>query len=83
MEGVAVSGNRTGGKLAAATNKAKYGEGYYAVIGSAGGKASNTGGYAKAIPCVCVTIAGDHFVRNCAGRRGGLTSRRTKEVIDG
>lgn len=40
-----MAGTKAGGKAAAATNKAKYGEDYYAKIGEQGGKNGNTGGW--------------------------------------
>ena len=40
-----MSGNVTGGKKAALANKERYGEDFYARIGSKGGKNSHTGGF--------------------------------------
>ena len=41
-----MAGTLEGGKIAAATNKKKYGKDYYALIGRKGGKCGNTGGFA-------------------------------------
>lgn len=38
---------KAGGAKVAATTKRKYGEDYYKLIGSKGGKASNNGGFAS------------------------------------
>ena len=44
-----MSGNETGGKRAAATNKRKYGEDFYRKIGSIGGSKSKGGGFGSEI----------------------------------
>lgn len=62
-----MAGTKPGGKLAAATNKKRYGSDFYARIGAKGGKAGHTGGF----------YANRELARN-AGRKGGLKSRRTK-----
>lgn len=61
-------GTKAGGKKAAATNKARYGDDWYKKIGAAGGRSSNTGGFA-AMPRWKVVEA---------GRKGGRVSKRTK-----
>lgn len=61
-----MSGTKAGGMKAAATNKAKYGEGFYARIGKMGGQNGHTGGFAAMDP---------ERVREC-GRKGGSISRR-------
>lgn len=63
-----MAGTIEGGKAAAVTNKAKYGESFYANIGAKGGRNGNTGGFA----------AGEkgRKLASIAGRKGGLTSRR-------
>lgn len=40
-----MSGTHEGGLKTAATNKAKYGENYYALLGHLGGRVSKTGGF--------------------------------------
>jgi general stress protein YciG len=60
-----MSGTKTGGQKAAATNKAKYGKDFYARIGQMGGKLGHTGGFA----------ANRELARE-AGRIGGRISRR-------
>ena len=62
-----MSGTRKGGLKAAKTNKEKYGADFYMKIGKAGGKKSNTGGFA----------ANPELAR-IAGRKGGKKSRRKK-----
>ena len=71
-----MSGNRIGGRLAAETNKKRYGEGFYAKIGSLGGKNSNSGGFAKRAPCNCRLIYLPHTKPQCAGKTGGRVSRK-------
>ncbi len=63
-----MSGTKTGGRAAAATNKAKYGPDFYAKIGSMGGKKGHTGGF----------YANRDLARR-AGAVGGRISRRTKK----
>lgn len=61
-----MSGTRIGGQRAAATNKKKYGENFFAIIGSKGGQNGHTGGFA----------ANPALARK-AGAKGGHISRRT------
>lgn len=74
-------GTYAGGRKAAATNKQRYGEGFYGQIGSIGGKRGTSGGFAS-------TIVGDDGLTGkerarVAGRLGGLKSRRgRKRLID-
>jgi general stress protein YciG len=60
-----LSGKKTGGQKAAATNKATYGKDFYARIGQMGGKLGRTGGF----------YANRDLARE-AGRKGGRISRR-------
>lgn len=64
-----MAGSKEGGRKAAATNKAKYGEDFYQNIGAMGGKNSTTGGFWA-----------DRELARTAGRKGGLISRRGKKV---
>lgn len=64
-----MAGTKTGGKAAAATNKAKYGADFYAKIGAKGGTKGRTGGF----------FANRELAR-LAGAKGGRISRRTKKV---
>jgi uncharacterized protein len=64
-----MAGTKTGGKSAAATNKAKYGKDFYARIGAMGGKKGHTGGFAA-----------NRDLARSAGAKGGRISRRTKKV---
>ena len=60
-----MAGTKAGGKKAAATNKAKNGEDFYARIGRKGGQNGHTGGFA----------ANPQLARQ-AGRKGGLISSK-------
>lgn len=64
-----MAGTKLGGQAAAATNKSKYGENFYAKIGAQGGKKGRTGGF----------FANRELAR-IAGAKGGRISRRTKKV---
>lgn len=61
-----MAGTRNGGLKAAATNKAKYGDRFYANIGHKGGKNGHTGGFASMT---------HERVAEC-GRKGGAISKR-------
>lgn len=60
-----MAGTKAGGLKAAATNKAKYGNEFYAKIGRVGGKNGHTGGFA----------ANPELART-AGAKGGKISKR-------
>ncbi len=60
-------GTMAGGSKAAKTNKARYGENFYEMIGAAGGKTSRGGGFAA-----------NRELAKIAGAIGGKRSRRTK-----
>lgn len=60
-----MTGTKSGGALAAATNKAKYGSDFYKRIGSIGGRNGNTGGFAA-----------NRRLASIAGAKGGAKSRR-------
>lgn len=62
-----MSGTKAGGKKAAATNKAKHGADFYAMIGRKGGKNGHTGGFAS-----------NPELARLAGRKGGLISSKDK-----
>ncbi len=62
-----MAGTRAGGLKAAATNKAKYGKGFYSRIGKKGGQNGRTGGFAT-----------NPELAKIAERKGGLISRRGK-----
>ena len=64
-----MAGTLEGGKAAAKTNKEKYGDDFYRIIGSKGGKLGRTGGF----------FANRELAR-LAGAKGGVISRRTKKV---
>jgi len=63
-----MSGTKSGGRAAAATNKAKYGGDFYARIGAIGGKQGHTGG-----------LYANRDLASRAGAIGGRISRRTKK----
>ena len=58
-------GTKTGGQLAAATNKKLYGDDYYQRIGAKGGKLGRTGGF--------------YANRELARRAGSLGGRRSRK----
>jgi len=60
-----MAGTKDGGKAAAATNKSKYGENFYEVIGAEGGRKGRTGGFYE-----------DRERARLAGAKGGTISRR-------
>lgn len=66
-----MSGSKIGGAKAAKTNKAKYGDNFYSVIGRQGGSVTGIKkGFALMTP----------EARAAAGRKGGTISKRTKKV---
>lgn len=60
-----MSGTKTGGLKASATNKKLHGADFYKRIGSIGGKNGHTGGFAS-----------NRELAREAGRKGGKASRR-------
>lgn len=62
-----MSGTKSGGIKAAATNKARHGDDFYKRIGTKGGKNGTTGGFAA-----------NRELARIAGRKGGQVSRRRK-----
>lgn len=73
-----MGGTRAGGLRASLTNKQKYGEDFYAKIGSTGGKNSNTGGFGNSTVIGKDGLTGRQRAR-IAGAKGGKKSRRTKK----
>lgn len=76
-----MAGTIAGGKEAAKTNKEKYGTDYYKRIGAIGGKKGKTGGFAYPSVCFCNDIQPPHWKRQCAGKKGGRISKRTKRTV--
>ena len=69
-----MAGTKVGGEKAAATNRAKHGDDFYARIGRKGGKNGNTGGFAS-------TVVGRDGLTGkerakLAGAKGGKISKR-------
>jgi len=60
-----MAGTKEGGRKAAATNKLRHGEGFYARIGAKGGRNGHTGGFAS-----------NPELARIAGAKGGRKSRR-------
>lgn len=60
-------GTKQGGIKAATTNKARYGEAFYEIIGSKGGRVRGPKGFAL-----------NRELASIAGRKGGRASRRGK-----
>lgn len=69
-----MAGTKEGGQKAAATNKAKHGDGFYARIGAMGGRAGHTGGFASD-KVGNDGLTGSERAR-IAGAKGGRISRR-------
>lgn len=72
-----MAGTKTGGAKAAATNKAKHGEDFYAQIGRMGGKLGKTGGFASRLIGEDGLTGRQRAVG--AGYKGGVKSRRGKK----
>lgn len=75
-----MSGTRTGGLKAAQKNLASN-PNFYAEIGRKGGFATFAShgsykGFAQDIECDCDLIEGTHFVKKCAGKKGGRAKVR-------
>ena len=70
-----MAGTKIGGIHAARTNKTKYGEDFYSVIGAKGGKRGKTGGFASERKGAD-GLTGRERAR-LAGFKGGKISRRT------
>ena len=75
-----MAGNRQGGLKAAQKNLAGN-PNFYAEIGRKGGSATFAShgsykGFAQDIECDCDLIDGPHFVKKCAGKKGGRISKR-------
>ncbi len=73
-----MAGTPEGGKNASETNKVRYGEDFYAVIGRMGGAKGRTGGFAS-------DVVGEDGLTgrqraSIAGAKGGRKSRRTKKI---
>jgi hypothetical protein len=64
-----MAGTKQGGKNAAKTNKAKYGDDFYGRIGAIGGKKGHTGGFAA-----------NRELARIAGAKGGRVSRKPKKI---
>jgi general stress protein YciG len=62
-----MAGTKAGGRAAAATNKALYGEDFYTRIGATGGRVGRTGGFYA-----------NRELAKIAGAKGGKISRRGK-----
>lgn len=61
-----MAGNKIGGQKAAKKNKERYGDDFYRMIGSKGGRNGHTGGFAA-----------NPALARIAGAKGGSISRRT------
>lgn len=68
-----MAGTKAGGQKAAATNKARYGNNWYAKIGARGGRNGHTGGFAT-----MDEETGQYLLAKRAGAIGGKISKRGK-----
>lgn len=75
-----MAGTILGGKKAAEKNLAND-PNFYRRIGAIGGKRGTTGGFAADVDCNCSRLPYRHYVRNCAGAKGGTISRRRKVEV--
>lgn len=64
-----MAGTALGGKRAAETNKRKYGQGFYGMIGAVGGRKGSTGGFYQ-----------NRELARIAGAKGGRISKRRKAI---
>lgn len=76
-----MSGSISGGKLAAKTNKERYGKDFYKNIGKSGGLVQGTGGgFASPKLCTCEMFDYQAHTHNrCAGALGGRKSKKGKK----
>lgn len=74
-----MSGTKLGGKKAAAKNLARDPE-FYSRIGKIGGTRGHSGGFASQTQCNCNILSFQHTKPQCAGKIGGMRSRRRKAV---
>lgn len=74
-----MAGTAQGGKNAAATNKAKYGDDFYKRIGQIGGKKGRDGGFAytEFVDGRIIDVGRERA--RLAGAKGGRISRRVKK----
>lgn len=76
-----MSGSRTGGIKAAKKNKERYGEDWYQRIGRIGGSVKGVSkGFGFQWDCKCSEFPFTHKHPQCAGKRGGRASKRSKNV---
>lgn len=73
-----MAGTKSGGKLAAKTNRRIHGADFYKRIGSMGGKKGKTGGFYALVCNGCSWSQNQHRKAECAGAKGGTISRRSK-----
>lgn len=66
-----MAGTKAGGLKAAATNKARYGNNWYAKIGASGGRNGHTGGFST-----MDEETGEYLLAKRAGAIGGKISKR-------
>lgn len=72
-----MAGTKAGGLKAAATNKARYGNNWYAKIGKIGGQNGHTGGFAT-----MDEKTGEYLLAKRAGAIGGKISKRGRAKND-
>ena len=79
-----MSGTIAGGKKAAATNKSKYGDEFYANIGRKGGRNGHAGGFASLKVAKVAGAKGGTISKRGPAKRGGrvLNANYTKDQLE-
>lgn len=72
-----MSGSRIGGLKCRDKNISREAD-FYKRIGKTGGINSHNGGFAKVIKCNCNLFDHEHTKSQCAGKKGGTISKRSK-----
>ena len=77
-----MSGTINGGKKAAKTNKERHGKDFYREAGRLGGQVTGVKkGFASGKLCYCDLVKGGHTYPRCAGKKGGMKSKRSKDTF--
>lgn len=77
-----MGGSISGGRKAARTIKSRD-PNFYKRIGAIGGKRGKTGGFAAYLACECSAFESVHHNAMCAGKLGGMKSKRRAKPTGG